>query len=308
MSKLGHLLLLAAIAFLPQLSAAQSSTAMCTWTPSVSEELPPRSCGSGMAVAGLRCHGGYCDNMSLYCCAYGGTPPAGPSDPIWSPWISEEGPTNSYRRNNFVVGLRCRGAYCDEVSLSYNATQESKKPSTCYSTNYFSEEGPTPYRTCAPGYFVSGLSCRGSYCDDVQLECCQAQEQLNSLPVVTESNACEKVNTVGPGDLRCIGPGGHGSPKTGYTFRMGERIFMYVKFDHLPPGSHVLQYEAIQRKGSVESVGWAQRVEFVNTKEQWAVSYEVDPNNRSLAKWRHNIILDGVPMTSIPYCINCPLE
>jgi hypothetical protein len=41
----------------------------------------------------------------------------------------------------------------------------------CNQTNWFSEEGSAKGQ-CAPGYAVKKIECRGSYCDNKRLTCC----------------------------------------------------------------------------------------------------------------------------------------
>lgn len=50
-------------------TAKLSHTGQCSWSEWVSEEgSGERLCADGTYVAGMKCKGSYCDNMSLYCC------------------------------------------------------------------------------------------------------------------------------------------------------------------------------------------------------------------------------------------------
>lgn len=51
-------------------SSVLENSESCHWSERFSEERPNQMmCNAGEFVAGLRCTGGYCDNISLYCCA-----------------------------------------------------------------------------------------------------------------------------------------------------------------------------------------------------------------------------------------------
>jgi hypothetical protein len=67
-------------------------------------------------VNGVSCDGPYCDNISLHCQKINV-----PLDHcIWTDWMSEEQGSivfpdpNGYSRPRWLVGLECRGDYCDE--------------------------------------------------------------------------------------------------------------------------------------------------------------------------------------------------
>lgn len=94
------------------------------WTPWFSEEQGDRSCPSRFVIAGLACDGKYCDSISLYCVEITNKTFASCAD---TPFVSEEQPTgisvfdtilfDASGQAFVATGLRCRGSYCDDVSL-----------------------------------------------------------------------------------------------------------------------------------------------------------------------------------------------
>ena len=56
----------------------------------------------------------------------------------------------------------------DGFSIAHPELQDEN----CYFTNGVSEE--TPPAVCANGYFVNGIVCRGSHCDNKHLKCCRS--------------------------------------------------------------------------------------------------------------------------------------
>ena len=151
----------------------------CVPSRSFSEEQPPSYCPSGYVVKGISCYGRYCDNKTLKCCRYTRTYDRSAAFG-WSSWFSEE--SDRVRRNyaitelGFVVGVACRGAYCDDLRLNFMRSPNLQNLRQCYWTGEFSEEqqrGNT--RECGSGYFVSGIKCTGPYCDNLNLYCCRAR-------------------------------------------------------------------------------------------------------------------------------------
>ncbi len=148
----------------------------------VSEEGTGRvDCPAGYVVKGIKCSGEYCDNKVLYCCKYmKGIDNQANTWP--SQWISEEsGRRTDYagsqytRTDGFVVGIECHGQYCDNVRMWYVTTPNlTNTGRDCRFLPDISEEGPNEAR-CPDGYFVAGMSCRGGYCDNIGLYCCQGE-------------------------------------------------------------------------------------------------------------------------------------
>lgn len=137
----------------------------------------------------------------------------------WTPWVSEEkGGPWSYCMgfNEGAVGFGCRGSYCDDIRMLCETFQGGMQinPSSYYLTNWFSEEGalppgigsnqPTPNQgvcrywipgtidSFSPGV-VTGVHCKGSYCDNLQLECGQPVKYFGSTPRRATATSCRNV-------------------------------------------------------------------------------------------------------------------
>jgi hypothetical protein len=86
----------------------------------------------------------------------------------WTPLTSEEFAPVSCGGSSFVAGFKTTGSYGDTLSVWCEPTTETKGDS--YWTPYISDE----YRGmmyCEREYWVTGLACRGKYCDDVSIQC-----------------------------------------------------------------------------------------------------------------------------------------
>jgi len=143
----------------------------CVWTNYVSEETSSALCPSGYALKGLNCSGSYCDNKELYCCPYHHTNDT-ESSTQYSSWFTD-GDNNSYITNSkFISGLRCRGNYCDDISLRILQTPKLSNIGQCFFMPRISEEGSAE-SICPEGFFGAGMSCSGDYCDNVSLRCCR---------------------------------------------------------------------------------------------------------------------------------------
>jgi hypothetical protein len=86
----------------------------------------------------------------------------------WTPYTSEEYPPIVCDGASAFSAVQCSGSNCDNIRAYCPATRGSRGASTW--TTYFSEEG-TDYRFCGANQWVTGLSCRGRYCDDISLQC-----------------------------------------------------------------------------------------------------------------------------------------
>lgn len=134
----------------------------------LSEETEPAICPNQYHMSGVICRGKYCDNKYLLCQRSKYNTPH--SNVSWSPWFSEEAPNNHFvSHDGVVIGIRCQGAYCDNMSLATMPIPASTVRA-CYWTPFFSEE--QGFMECNPGYVVSGLQCNGGYCDNIALNCC----------------------------------------------------------------------------------------------------------------------------------------
>lgn len=166
---------------------AQDTYAPSEFISPVSEETEPAFCPSGWAATGIRCTGSYCDNITLSCTRYTQTPATTHRAPHrWSSkWISEEALSDSESGwsiaqgdpNSFITGIRCSGSYCDNVQVDLDAS-DLPVGGACAEPEWVSEEsgaeweGTNGWRSCPQGQFLRALRCRGDYCDDMQLMCC----------------------------------------------------------------------------------------------------------------------------------------
>ena len=88
----------------------------------------------------------------------------------WSPPTSEEPPPLTAFSANLISGMQCTGSYCDNVALGYEAAFGINYGRNSW-TPYYSEEG-TNWAICDGSTgFMTGISCQGSYCDNVSLQC-----------------------------------------------------------------------------------------------------------------------------------------
>jgi hypothetical protein len=146
----------------------------CVFLERVSEEgTGIRRCPSGHALRGLRCTGRFCDDKDLLCCPYLG----GAADPsakeTQSRAISEEWP-NVLQSKRFLNGLTCDGNYCDNVLAHQFKSARLTNTRSCDWSAWNSEQ-PAAWIDCRLGRFAAGLRCRGDYCADVGLFCCEAR-------------------------------------------------------------------------------------------------------------------------------------
>ena len=188
------------------LGGAGVSHANLGWTPWVSEENggPWTYCvGSNEAARGFFCSGGYCDNVRLYCDVL-------PFDItvhsyVTSGFFSEEtdgvGTVTSqgwyrYDTDNshvcnysgaagVMTGIRCRGGNCDDINIEcatpytyFDGAYEPVELTDCEWTGYVSEENSPMYMPV--GYFISGVQCQGSKCDNKRFYMCRMQPSADS--------------------------------------------------------------------------------------------------------------------------------
>lgn len=153
------------------------------------EGIAGQLCDYRYAVKGIHCSGRYCDNKRLLCYPYVSAFDL-EAEYNWAPSISEERPNSYYSQNEFLSGLRCRGRYCDNVSMEFMSTPALQNTNQCYDKAYISEEqGGTMCNN--ENEFVAGLKCQGRYCDNLSLRCCTAKvkagvTQFNSTMTQTD--------------------------------------------------------------------------------------------------------------------------
>lgn len=162
-------------------------------TTSTSDEfasMTPAICPKSSIASGLNCQGRYCDNISLTC---SGDYRHLDGLESWTHYFSEESLTVSNSNicpdNKFLSGIRCRGRYCDELSLRCSNFLGAIR-GTCHWSDWFSEEDES---INAPlGSYIAGIECRGSYCDDKRAYFCQTQENWTDF---SSEEDWEKPNT-----------------------------------------------------------------------------------------------------------------
>lgn len=138
------------------------------WSSATSEEYAPIACGAGNLITNMRCTGGYCDNVSIYCrssaVSFG--------DVAFKPYFSEEGTNYQTCSSGYLMtGLVCRGGNCDDISIQCSRVTNRTIGTCRWADRTFSEEFPNTYDIPA-GYYAGGLACTGSRCDNLRVYEC----------------------------------------------------------------------------------------------------------------------------------------
>lgn len=86
-----------------------------------------------------------------------------------TPWFSEEREASAFCQPGYAVrGIICSGGYCDNKRLTCCAYTNGYDPSARYWwSQWFSEEAPS--QVISGIGFVSGVGCRGGWCDNLRL-------------------------------------------------------------------------------------------------------------------------------------------
>lgn len=89
----------------------------------------------------------------------------------WTGYTSEEFAPLECASNRLIRGMDCEGSFCDNVRADCVTASVTTGESSW--TSYFSEEGSgdADQRICPGNEFVTGFTCKDSYCDKVSLEC-----------------------------------------------------------------------------------------------------------------------------------------
>jgi len=186
--------------FVLALGVPAAVVAAVSWTSYVSEESggPWAECAyQDLAVSGIQCSGGYCDNVRVRC----ETLPFGTLMMNYntSGWFSEENSGYStttsegwYRydtsyshvcnyagASGIVTGIHCSGSHCDSVELEcatpsrlVNGVWQPVPLVDCTWSSLHSEEQPAYGSPEGSNRFITGVSCHGSYCDDKSYYVC----------------------------------------------------------------------------------------------------------------------------------------
>jgi hypothetical protein len=90
----------------------------------------------------------------------------------WSGYTSEEYPPLICPNRHAVRGIDCEGDYCDNLSLDCRFTGRIQGEHAWQP--YFSEEGESSAdegHCYGDNTWMTGINCRGSYCDDLTMRC-----------------------------------------------------------------------------------------------------------------------------------------
>lgn len=182
--------------------AAQAAAYALYWTRWVSEENggPPTYCQTwDQGAVGFGCRGGFCDDVSLLCetFPYGITLDSNTHN--WTSFFSEEsdgtathvfdsgGWYSTFEQNakvcnagstgGVVQGIRCNGAWCDNISLEcsvpvrwVNGVRDPATMTNCSWSGWYSEEqGSIDFGW---NRYITGVRCSGAYCDNKQYYVC----------------------------------------------------------------------------------------------------------------------------------------
>jgi hypothetical protein len=141
----------------------------------ISEETPPAICDPGAFISGIRCTGGWCDNIQISCARFRNATLGRGS---WMPWVSEEQGRRECPPNHLVAGLACRGSNCDNISL-YCLEVTNMRADSCRDTRYVSEEqgGSLSFLegidVAGQMIFARSVRCSGRYCDNKSFNVCE---------------------------------------------------------------------------------------------------------------------------------------
>lgn len=191
-----------------------SPASAATWSSYFSEETDPNYawCGTGdEAVSGVRCSGSYCDNVSIRCQPLPFNLEV--SFYHWSQPFSEEGSNigttvshphpnryytdlltqnmhvcNANGEAGVVTGFQCdSGSYCDNIQLEcatpgawVGDTFEPARFTACSWSDYYSEEDPWFAYGATSNFWITGVECANSYCDDKRYHICTMAPPANS--------------------------------------------------------------------------------------------------------------------------------
>jgi len=165
------------------------------WTEHTSEESSfSTPCASGFAVDGMRCKGGFCDNVAIHCKRVA-NPLLGAFFPpgFTSPDTGTCGPAAA-APTGFLSALDCEGSSCTALHLRCNDVVGGPSTATCYESPLISEENDNPpissFTDFSPDgdHYVTSVRCIGNSCDDKILTLCP--ERLEDILAI--------------GDGRCI--------------------------------------------------------------------------------------------------------
>jgi hypothetical protein len=98
------------------------------------------------------------------------------SEGEWTPAVSEEYPPITCDLGHLPVGAKCTGSYCDNFQflcgymLRFVGTP-GYEPVQRQWQSFISEEYPHSFVDCGSEGLITGLACKGKYCDNISVEC-----------------------------------------------------------------------------------------------------------------------------------------
>ncbi|MDJ0764975.1 MAG: hypothetical protein QNJ97_18480 [Myxococcota bacterium] len=134
---------------------------------------PPQSVDNYHLIGALRCRGAFCHTLNIGVESVN----FNSVQNFWTYYFSEEQDAEICPQKYFVTGIHLSGSYGDNISLECSKFEDDTSGHTvrwgnCYWTSYFSEEAE--YLYLGAGYYMAGMDCRGSYCDNKSIYACQA--------------------------------------------------------------------------------------------------------------------------------------
>jgi hypothetical protein len=96
----------------------------------------------------------------------------------WTGWMSEEfGGPLACPSNMVVIGVECRGSFCDQVRLRCDTFPNTFSDASVWESPWIEHggdifgNGATKEVTCPDNEWVTGMECMGDYCDNVKILC-----------------------------------------------------------------------------------------------------------------------------------------
>ena len=191
-------------------ATTQDKVTWHTWTPYFSEEYPAQQICNGGFVNAVECSGDNCDSMSLECVTLSGV---SPQNCQWTQSVSDEQGHLDFPSGYYLSGIRCSGDYCDNLSF-YVCQRSAASPTPVAPSLATVTTAPTSeeYRPvyCADNQLVSGVFCRGGYCDNIGFKCTDVPNAISQSASWTDffseeapsSRTCSNGFAVG---VRCLG-------------------------------------------------------------------------------------------------------
>jgi hypothetical protein len=130
----------------------------------------------------------------------------------WTAYTSEEHPALSCPAGQVVRGIDCEGSFCDNIALYCAATGLASGATKWLP--YFSEEGSggTDEGRCASDdTWMTGIHCKGGFCDQLSIQCTQMLESSTGACVWSHWHSEEQAPFVAPAGyyldgIECDGP------------------------------------------------------------------------------------------------------